>query len=90
MATSAIRTSTKMYDLSSGNSEDALDTDAYLEALIRKQNIPRTKDYAPEYVKNNQSRKQSDLNFTPQSQNMQNFDDTKENKKSKLKSSPKK
>lgn len=52
MATSDIRTSTAMCDLSSGNSEDALDTDAYLEALIRKQNIPRTKDYAPEFVTN--------------------------------------
>ena len=32
---------------SSGNSDSGLDTDAYLESLIRKQNIPRTQNYNP-------------------------------------------
>ena len=32
---------------SSGNSDSGLDTDQYLESLIRKQNIPRTQNYNP-------------------------------------------
>lgn len=32
-------------EISSGGSDSAMDTDAYLEQLIRKQKIPRTQDY---------------------------------------------
>ena len=31
-------------EVSDGNSDNEQDTDAYLELLMRKQNIPRTKD----------------------------------------------
>ena len=34
-------------EISSGGSDSAMDTDAYLEQLIRKQKIPRTQDYRP-------------------------------------------
>lgn len=34
-------------EISSGGSDSAMDTDAYLESLIRKQKIPRTQDYRP-------------------------------------------
>ena len=34
-------------DLSSGGSDSAIDTDSYLESLIKKQKIPRTKQYNP-------------------------------------------
>ena len=47
---------------SSGNSDSGLDTDAYLESLIRKQKIPRTQNYnasMPDSSKS--SAKQADL-----------------------------
>ena len=34
-------------EISSGGSDSAMDTDAYLEQLIRKQKIPRTQDFRP-------------------------------------------
>lgn len=34
-------------EISSGGSDSAMDTDAYLESLIKKQKIPRTQNYNP-------------------------------------------
>lgn len=39
--------SSSRLEISSGGSDSAMDTDAYLESLIRKQKIPRTKEYKP-------------------------------------------
>ena len=41
-------------DLSSGGSDSAMDTDAYLESLIRKQKIPRTQNIKASGIRHKQ------------------------------------